>query len=286
MMQPQITTLDHVILSHPHKDHLELLPDVINQFSPHDVWDSGSRGNMTCGYWAFLQSVAASSSIRYHTVTQADGDENVSLAADQCQSAQVRDTTLRHSARIESTPVTLGANASMQFLHADGSPHSSNPNKNSLVVLFQLGPRRVLFMGDAEAGGRQLPSKTPSAGSIEGKLLQCCSQDLSADVLIVGHHGSMTSSRNAFLDAVGASIFVVSSGPHPYSGVILPDTAITQNLAARGQVFLTNVDDAACATSAAKVGSDSDEKPGGCNRVSIAIPMAGPISVVDDQTHD
>lgn len=28
-----------------------------------------------------------------------------------------------------------------------------------------------------------------------------------------GHHGSLTSSRTAFLDAVGAKIFVTSSGP-------------------------------------------------------------------------
>jgi len=28
-VRPDLTTLDHVILSHPHKDHVELLPDVL-----------------------------------------------------------------------------------------------------------------------------------------------------------------------------------------------------------------------------------------------------------------
>jgi len=44
----------------------------------------------------------------------------------------------------------------------------------------------------------------PSATSIEGILLNCCVSDLAANVLIVGHHGSESSSRKAFLDAVSS----------------------------------------------------------------------------------
>ena len=41
----------------------------------------------------------------------------------------------------------------MTFLYADGSHHSGF-NENSLVTRLDLGARRVLLMGDAEAGGR------------------------------------------------------------------------------------------------------------------------------------
>ena len=92
----------------------------------------------------------------------------------------------------------------MTFLYADGSNRPSF-NENSLVVRLDLGSKRVLLMGDAEAGGRNLPSTLPSDSSIEGKLLTCCTADLKADVMVVGHHGSKTSSRVKFLNAVGAT---------------------------------------------------------------------------------
>ena len=77
-------------------------------------------------------------------------------------------------------------------------------------------------------------------------LLDCCADDMKADVLIVGHHGSKTSSRKAFLDAVGASYFIVSSGPTRYSTVTLPDDEVIAELEARGDVFRTDVEDDQC----------------------------------------
>jgi len=47
-------------------------------------------------------------------------------------------------------------------------------------------------------------------------LLACCETDLASHILVVGHHGSMTSSRRTFLNAVGASTFIVSAGPTSY----------------------------------------------------------------------
>jgi len=50
----------------------------------------------------------------------------------------------------------------------------------------------------------------PETNSIEGMLLACCAAQLRADVLVAGHHGSRTSSRRTFLDAVQASTFIIS----------------------------------------------------------------------------
>jgi hypothetical protein len=71
----------------------------------------------------------------------------------------------------------------MTILHADGAAHGS-PNENSLVVRLDLGTKRVLLMGDAEAGGRNSPSVAPSPGSIEGVLLTCCASELASHVLV------------------------------------------------------------------------------------------------------
>jgi competence protein ComEC len=88
----------------------------------------------------------------------------------------------------------------------------------------------MLLPGDAEGGVRASPQTAPSEHSIERNLLDCCSDALRANILVVGHHGSITSSRTAFLDAVGANTFIVSSGPTKYGSVTLPDSEIITEL--------------------------------------------------------
>jgi competence protein ComEC len=81
-------------------------------------------------------------------------------------------------------------------------------NNDSLVLRITYGSRSFLLTGDMERG-------------IEAKLL-ASGADLHADVLKVGHHGSRTSSTQAFLEAVSPSVALISAGyensfghPHP-----------------------------------------------------------------------
>ncbi len=278
-LTPQVTGLDHVVLSHPHRDHLELLPDVLAQLAPRDVWEPGAHVEI-CGYRHFLQALAATPAIRYHTANQNFGSESVSLAAvaDCYGHAEPAETlSIVHASRIDHSAVPLGASASMSFLYIDGT-HRANPNENSLVTRLDLGDHRVLLTGDAQAGGRAAPGTAPSSGSIEAALLACCAADLRADLLIVGHHGSKTSSRTAFLDAVGAKTFIISAGPTKYGTVVLPDAEVTAELQSRGQLFRTDLNDAGCATQTAKVGPDSDGKAGGCDNVLVKLAAGAPLS--------
>ena len=91
----------------------------------------------------------------------------------------------------------------------------------------------------------------------------------------------MTSSRRAFVDAVAASVFVISSGPNPYgpNKVVLPDAVIVSELRSLGQLFRTNVDDAGCATKAVKIGPDADGMPGGCTAIQVTMGGTPPIQV-------
>ena len=275
---PELHKLDHVVLSHPHRDHVELLPDVISEFKPGEVWNSGAYNDI-CGYRNFLLAIQADPTINYHTATQDAGTETVELTKATCYGVQqaAQRVELRHGARIADEKIILGRGASMTILYADGSRRSSF-NENSLVVMLELGSRHVLLMGDAEAGGRKAPSTTPTGSSIEGKLLACCSGDLKADVLVVGHHGSKTSSRVKFLNAVRPTVMVVSAGPTKYGSVVLPDAEIVTELERRGQVFRTDLEDATCATSPDKIGPKEDGKPGGCDNVLVKISAQGIIS--------
>jgi beta-lactamase superfamily II metal-dependent hydrolase len=276
---PMMTTINYMILSHPHRDHVELLPDLFGAYQVREVWDSG-RVNDICGYRAFIKAIHDGTGVKYHNALQDFGTKGYGFAASNCygQALPAETITLNLDSRITNTAITLGHNASMTILHADGAPLPS-PNDNTIVVRLDLGSTRVLLMGDAQAGARAAPSTAPDPASIEGALLACCAQDLAARLMIVGHHGSRTSSRTALLDAVGASTFIVSSGPTKYGTVTLPDQDVLTELTARGQVFRTDTNDAACAINPTKIGPDNDGRAGGCDNIRAVISPTSALQV-------
>ena len=99
--------------------------------------------------------------------------------------------------------------ATLEVLAPSDDYRTDKPgNNDSLVLRINYGSRSFLLTGDMERG-------------IEAKLL-ASGVDLHADVLKVGHHGSRTSSTQAFLEAVSPSVALISVGfensfghPHP-----------------------------------------------------------------------
>lgn len=74
----------------------------------------------------------------------------------------------------------------------------SNLNNYSIVIKLKFGNRAFIFTGDAES---------LSEGEILAKQL-----DITGDVLKLGHHGSKTSTTQAFLNKVNPKYAVVSCG--------------------------------------------------------------------------
>lgn len=285
---PTLTTIDHVVLSHPHQDHVLLLPDVFAAYAVRSVWDSGAV-NPICGYRDFLAAVSTELGVAYHSARRGAGTDEVAFPELECGGHRepARTIAVGHAAQIEAGEVVpLGRGASMTFLHVDGREHRSDYNANSLVVRLDLGASRVLLMGDAEAGGRGDPSSAPSRTSPEGEVLALGREAVRADVLIVGHHGSKTSTRTAFLEAVAPRVAVISSGPHPYDSVVLPDAEVVSELTARARVLRTDVDDDACAASPAKFGPDHDRRPGGCDNVRVRLGSGASPAADYERGHD
>jgi len=84
-------------------------------------------------------------------------------------------------------------------------------NNHSIVLRMAHGQTSFLFTGDAEAASEQQ--------------MLLGGMNLSADVLKVGHHGSRTSTTEAFLQAVNPTYAVIQVGAgnqfgHPHSEVI------------------------------------------------------------------
>jgi len=78
------------------------------------------------------------------------------------------------------------------------TPHRG-ANDNSLVISVTYGQRRFLFTGDAEH-------------EEEAELVQNYAHELRADYLKVGHHGSRTSTSDAFLSLVAPALATLSCG--------------------------------------------------------------------------
>ena len=122
------------------------------------------------------------------------------------------------------------AQGGMTILEQDGtkleffSPNReeySDLNDYSIVTKLTYGDTSFLFTGDAEEEPEQ-------------DMLSRSAYDLSSTVLKMGHHGSSTSSTEAFLDAVNPQIAIISCGQdndygHPHEETLekLQDRQIT-----------------------------------------------------------
>lgn len=116
----------------------------------------------------------------------------------------------------------------LEFLAPDSAWTASlvDPNLASVIVLVRYGEIRMLLMGDAEQPEEEW-------------LLANERDELHADLLKVGHHGSKTSSSERFLDAVAPRLALVSVGAG--NSYHLPTPAIMERLASHGaQVLRTD----------------------------------------------
>jgi competence protein ComEC len=255
---PERRPIDHVVLSHPHLDHASALEDVLHCYDVKTFWDSG-RINDRVFYRELLAGIARSAATSYHTAADVPADRTVQVKG-------LAVTMPRWQRFSEGDSVQLGAGARFTILHANPKG-GGDPNQSSVVLAVELGGIRLLLVGDAESGPRQDPSYPP--GDVEEFLIASHASAIRADILQVGHHGSKTSSRRAFLEAVKPRVALVSSGPKRYGKTVLPDREVIDELARLGATILrTDERDAACPI-AGRMGGDRG--PGGCDSWVITI---------------
>jgi competence protein ComEC len=262
--------IQQVVLSHPHNDHGVLLADVLHCYDVANVWNTGTT-NDTGFYHAFLEAVAGDAGLTYHTATAIPGGRTVTMSKSGDVSIPASVTWTNFT---EGNQQALGANAKFTVLHVDPTEVTSSfgsvdYNFNSIVLRVDLGGRSVLLTGDTTNGKRE-PHTTPPTGA-EADLIAHHAQDIHVDILQVGHHGSDTSTRAAFLAAVAPQLALIGCGPMKYSSVVLPDADVVSALGAAGATVLrTDVSDQGGCAVADRVGRD-DAKPGGCDNWVIDI---------------
>jgi competence protein ComEC len=95
--------------------------------------------------------------------------------------------------------VDLGDGAVLQILFPDRDPSGMETNTSSIVARLVYGQNEFLLTGD-------------SPKAIEEYITKFQGQSLESDVLKAGHHGSKTSSSQAFVSAVSPEYAVISVG--------------------------------------------------------------------------
>ncbi len=96
-------------------------------------------------------------------------------------------------------------------------------NEDSIILRMEYGDSRYIFTGDAEK-------------EAEESVLEAYSEnELSADLLKIGHHGSRTSTTDAFLKAVAPSVAIISCGEgnsygHPHTETVEKLVASVENI--------------------------------------------------------
>ncbi|MCL2852796.1 MAG: MBL fold metallo-hydrolase [Defluviitaleaceae bacterium] len=106
---------------------------------------------------------------------------------------------------------TLELDSAVFTIIAPNSSGYGNLNNYSIVMIMDHGDSSFLFAADAESDS-------------EREILENF-EDISADVLRVGHHGSRTSTSEEFLDAISPRYAVISAGAdnqygHPHHEVL------------------------------------------------------------------
>ena len=221
--------LDLVVLTHSDMDHLGGLVKLFKTanrpggFQVKEYWDSGYQGSGPCKitqtYEAFLEAIQGLPGLTVRRPVTASFPSP-------------------HDTR-EIGGLTL------QVLLADSTPNQGNcayrVNDSSVVLKVTHGATRALLTGDIMAKARTAPASNPPEHA-EGRLLNREAGSpglLRADLLKVPHHGSETSSSDAFINAVAPRMAVVSSAVT--SAYQLPDASVIARYKQRGiQVFQTN----------------------------------------------
>jgi competence protein ComEC len=273
-------TIDHLVLSHAHRDHLSMLGDVLHCYAVKNVWEPGALYDQQ-GYNELIAAVLAEPGVHYHTAATPPAELPTTWLGAKVPAG------FQWSQFAENDQVTLGRSARFKVLHVDPDATLAMANNSSVVLKVTLRSRTLLLMGDAQGGVRESPDST--VNSVEKEILAAHASELDADLFQIGHHGSATSSRHEFLDAVFPEATssadkprwgMLSVGPTPYAGVVLPDRSIVDQLTDFRpglKIVGTNLHDrvggpgnpGTCPT-ADRVGVD-DEAPGGCDNFVFDI---------------
>lgn len=172
----KVKTLDVVLITHPHGDHLGGMAALFKAFQIKQIYDNRQAAN-TAMYKNYLKNIKTKN-IAYKALKKGD---TITLGDD-----------VKFAVLSPGKPFTKE--------NTQGVSESGLTNDNSIVCKMTYGTFSIMFTGDAQK-------------EVEEQLLKNYKgAELQANVLKIGHHGSKTSSSPAFVAAVKPADATISCG--------------------------------------------------------------------------
>ena len=192
-------TLDVLVLTHAHIDHVRAVPRVLSAFKVRNVVDDGRDGSVD-------EATLAVQAARAHAKST-PGSKYLAVRTERFASEKPMG-----GAAVDPFGNCGGANPSVRLLWGGvatdpgwgtdnyGKRRFDNDNNHSVVVRVDFGESSLLVTGDLEEPGIRSMLAARTLGSTD------------VDILQVGHHGSYNATTPALLAAVTPEMALISAG--------------------------------------------------------------------------
>ena len=161
-----VTTIDHVIATHPHEDHIGGMDEIFDAFEVKNFYSP--KVEHTTKTFEKMINAVTNEGLKITTIKAGDGSK-----------------------------IDLGDGTKVEIFSPVDDKYNEL-NDYSPIMKITFGENSFLFTGDAE----KLVEKQVIANG----------ENIDADVLKVGHHGSTTSSSEDFIKEVSPDIAVIPVG--------------------------------------------------------------------------
>lgn len=191
-------TLDLLVITHPHLDHVRGIPEILSRFTVRNVVDNGAEDHHDHGSDLQIDLhrwlVDNRDSVGYHQA----------LASDIPVPEGLSNAIIDPIGSCDRSPIDPKLTLLWGQVTEDLDTYDDDPNNHSVVMRVDFGQTSALFTGDLEfVGISRMFDHFKGHESV-----------FDVDIYQVGHHGSKNATTHYQMQAMTPELAVISAGPY------------------------------------------------------------------------